>query len=72
MKYSSYYRLIVNTGEIENLPFVDIDGYPYGVTFEGKRGEGVYFTRHVALEIVNRWNTTNAWCQNHHYAYWID
>jgi len=57
-KVSSYFRMIVRTGEIEQLPFSDIDGVRYGVRFE--RGEGVWYPRTIALEIVNHWNYINS------------
>ena len=45
-------------GNTAQRPFADIDGVRFGVKFE--RGEGVYYTRAVALEIVNRWNEISA------------
>ena len=71
MKHSYYVRLVCRTGEIEKLPFADIDGACYGVRFE--RGEGVCFSRNVALEIVNHWNYMNvAQSPTGRYIYWLD
>ena len=69
MKYSWYYRLIISTGLVEQLPFADIDGYKFGIKHE--RGEGVYYTRTFALEIVNRWNSINQ-STSKNFVYWID
>ena len=73
MKYSWYFRLDVRRGVTEQLPFGDIDGHIYGVYHE--RGEAVRYTRNVALEIVNRWNSINDLARNtihsNYYIYWI-
>jgi len=50
----SWYFRKDEQGNITQQAFSDIDGARFGATFE--RGEGVVYTREVALEIVNRWN----------------
>jgi len=58
MRHTYYNRLNIKTGEIEQLPFADIDGTCFGVRFE--RGSTVVYDHSVALEIVNRWNEISA------------
>lgn len=58
MKISSYFRMRLSNGEVEELPFSDIDGKRFGASFE--RGEGIWYSRAVALEIVNNWNRINS------------
>lgn len=56
--HTAYYRRSGVTGDIEQLPFSEVDGVHWGVRFE--RGQGICFTEAVALAIVNRWNFISA------------
>ena len=56
--HSFCFKTDCRTGHTEQLPFCEVDGWKFGVRFE--RGEGVVFSRHIALEIVNRWNSLAA------------
>ena len=72
MKHTSYNRLDTRRGVIEQLPFADVDGHKFGVVHE--RGEGVAYSEHIALQIVNYWNSINRLSPSDTdaYVYWID
>ncbi len=70
MRHTYYNRLYVTTGEVQQLPFADVDGARFGASFE--RGEDVVYDHAIALEIVNRWNEISANTgRKGDYIYWL-
>ncbi len=70
MRHTYYNRLYVTTGEVQQLPFSDIDGIRFDVSFE--RGRTVAYDRAVALEILNRWNEISVNTgRKGDYIYWL-